>query len=282
MNRQVGADDNNDKAALSSLAASLEEKLTTYDSHGVTSKSNSRPRILICDAGYGLPREARPRKEKILAIARQLVNFIEWQVQSQNQPFAQVQVVACPDESVCTLLRERTLELLQTKELPSHVSFGCQSLEEACQDAQPRKSSIVYLSPDAEQALDISEAPPRVVIIGLLIDRKVQPNKSKERAANFVQVLVTKRWPLEECFAEISAHEPLNVDCIMEGMQQWWWNDDSSAITADDDEAPAKASTSNTTTKISRQRETFVHAAAQAIQHHAERHPSRPVHLPTS
>jgi hypothetical protein len=40
----------------------------------------------ICDLGYGLPKECRPRKEKILAIARQLTNFLVWRHQGQVQP----------------------------------------------------------------------------------------------------------------------------------------------------------------------------------------------------
>jgi hypothetical protein len=39
----------------------------------------------ICDLGYGLPNESRPRKEKILAIARQLTNFLVWRHQGQVQ-----------------------------------------------------------------------------------------------------------------------------------------------------------------------------------------------------
>lgn len=225
--------------------------------------------ILICDAGYGFPREARPRKEKILAIARQLVNFLQWQEQSvyHASPMAKVRVVSCPDDEIRQALQDRTLSLLGGTELPSHVSFSCEGLEDTCPNTTMGSSDqVIYLSPDANESLDPSHKPPRVVVVGLLIDRRIQPNRSNDRA--FQLDLVSKRWPLESFFQEISANEPLNVDCVLEGMQQWWWNTDNLLSDNPKQEHDGKA-----------HKEAFVQAASQAINHHAERHPSRPVHL---
>jgi len=40
---------------------------------------------IVCDLGYGVPKEARPRREKILAVSKQLVNFLEWQRSSVRE-----------------------------------------------------------------------------------------------------------------------------------------------------------------------------------------------------
>jgi hypothetical protein len=284
----LGIPDASNNSTSTSSAIQPQTNTTT-----TTTSTHTNPALIICDAGYGLPREARPRKEKILAIARQLVNFLEWQQGQQQQSsigitnqesMAQIQVVSCSEESVRKALEERTLSLLGQTELPSHVSFSCQSLEDSCQEYILKVNSksvesetekhekndatdetiVCYLSPDAKESLDPCQKPPRVVVVGLLIDRKVQPNRSHDRASKMN--LVAKRWPLEDCFAEISANEPLNVDCILEGTQQWWWNNDRLQQNEGIEEANV-------------QRETFVQAASQAIQHHAERHPSRPVRL---
>lgn len=240
--------------------------------------------ILICDAGYGIPREARPRKEKILAIARQLTNFLQWQHKNKNDDndFAEVRVVACQDETIKQALEDRTRSLLLTESedadadqahekesasniMPQHLSFSCESLEDACcRISAETDETVIYLSPDAEEAIDPSLQPPRFVVVGLLIDRRIQPRRSQERATKLD--IVAKRWPLDDCFRNIAANEPLNVDCIMEGMQQWWWN--SGALNCVD----------SSSSSWQQQQETFIQAAGQAIQHHADRHPSRPIH----
>lgn len=128
-----------------------------------------------------------------------------------------------------------------------------------------KENAIMYLSPDASP-MKSSDAPPRVLVVGMLIDRRVQPNRSKDRASHVD--LVAKRRRLEESFQGISANEPLNVDCIMEGMQQWWWNEND-LIHRKDPESVTDHE----------RKESFAQAASQAINHHAQCHPSRPVHL---
>lgn len=229
--------------------------------------------ILVCDAGYGLPREGRPRKEKILAIARQLANFLKWQEPHDGRyPLSEVRVVACPDDKTLDSLKQRLLQILESKELPGNVTFSCESLEEACGSLSPSDSaeddSVVYLSPDAPK-LDPTNRAPKKVVVGLLIDRRVQPNRSKDRASKLA--LVARRWPLEDCFRSesISATEPLNVDCVLEGMQQWWWNEAEISDSVQDDVEGNVGE---------ERKKAFAKAAQQAIHHHAERHPSRPVH----
>lgn len=251
-------------------------------------------RFLVLDAGYGFPREKKVRKEKINAIASQVSNFLVWQIAAAistatERSCAVVKVVGCPDESIKTSLENRIMENMKRASpinetnLPPHVTVSCESLEEclealegchpaiatACIDGSDSDNPAipVYLSPDAPK-LDPTREPPRVSVVGLLIDRRVQPNRSRDRAGALG--IVARRWPLDDCFAEIDACEPLNVDCVMEGMQQWWWN-----------WIDATSDTSNGVSTVDRKskKETFIQAATQAIEHHARRHPSRPLHI---
>lgn len=197
--------------------------------------------LLLCDMGYGLPREERPRKERLNAISRQLVNFLLWQKSAVNEPKAIVKVVACPDPAS---LLSRFLELWPEDTLPSHFSISQHSLETFV------NHTAIYLSPDAPRALDPHEPPPRVIIVGMLIDRRVQPNRSRQRAEKMQLSLA--RWP---ALVGWDPQEPFNVDCILEGMQQWHWNY-SEALGG------------------------FLEAAQQALRHHQDRHPQRVQHIP--
>jgi hypothetical protein len=253
--------------ASSSVLVSEKELAQQLDAVSINDTST---KILVCDAGYGFPRETKPRKEKINAIASQLSNFLKWQTSRQKQQeneiggpslVAAVQVVGCPDAIIKSSLEGRLIENMNVSILPSHVQITCETLERYLQSRNllNGESEPVYLSPDAEESLNPSHLPPNIVVIGLLIDRRVQPNRSKNRASKLN--MVARRWPLEDCFVDIHAKEPLNVDCVLEGMQQWWWN--------------CLASTEG-------DKNFFVQAASQAIEHHAKRHPSRPLHMSNS
>jgi hypothetical protein len=265
-----------------------------------TGNNADEKQILILDAGYGFPREKKVRKEKINAISSQLSNFLVWQTglttatatTATECQSAAVRVVGCPDEKTKQILERRTIEnmkrtsSLSSNNLPSHVTLSCETLEECLEGLSTNRTAgtttstttsmfsgnvgdePVYLSPDASESLNPSSKPPGIAIVGLLIDRRVQPNRSKDRAEN--TGIVARRWPLEDCFAEIDAREPLNVDCILEGMQQWWWN--WNQLT------PANSS-NDVTVDLNVKKETFIQAASQAIEHHAKRHPNRPLHI---
>ncbi|GAX27009.1 hypothetical protein FisN_9Lu332 [Fistulifera solaris] len=203
------------------------------------SKEEDAP-LFLCDMGYGLPREERPRKERLNAIAKQLVNFLQWQDSSQNAPKVFVKVVACPDPDA---LLSRLLEIWPHDALPDRVSVSERSLDTFV------NNQAVYLSPDAPRALDPLKPPPRVMIVGMLIDRRVQPNRSRLRAEKMELSLA--RWPTLDGW---DPQEPFNVDCIMEGMQQWHWNRNDGIGG-------------------------FFEAAQQAVRHHCERHPQRIQHI---
>jgi hypothetical protein len=278
-----------------------------------TKATQRRIRRILCDMGYGIPNEARPRKEKILAISRQLVNFLKWQLQAsttmaggcqlkQLSLCVRITVVACPNHGCQTALLQRMLHLWTSetgqRELPANFSVSMSPLEkwlfqfpttnsnwnsncnsDSAGDTDttvvtvttPGGSTLsvhdelqppVYLSPDAAVALDPALDPPSLVVVAILIDRRVQVNRSTQRA---MQLSVrTARWPLETVSDVLHANEPLNVDCILHGMQQWYWN---------------CSNASNSTTPGIHPARRFQDAAIQALQHHQERHPARPQHL---
>jgi hypothetical protein len=123
------------------------------------------------------------------------------------------------------------------------------------------KGKVIYLSPDADTVLSSSsDAAPSsddnnqqhhgttdclsCIIVGGLIDRRhIQTNRSLSRA--LALDIPTARWPLP---VDWDDHEPLNVDCILQGMQDWLWTGD------------------------------LHRAIADALAAHVRRHPGRPQH----
>ncbi|CAB9513193.1 expressed unknown protein [Seminavis robusta] len=262
---------------------SLLETTSTNTQESVGSDAAVPPLHLLLDAGYGIPREARPRQEKVLAIAKQIANFLAWQCQQQDSSCslrAPVTVVGCPNDDMKTALLERLKQLWGdtteigrqsaerpttvgeessgNKRLPPHFSFA-KDLEHSNELLQ----NAVYLSPDASSALDPCGAPPSKVIVGLLIDRRIQPNRSLNRSEKLE--IPPRRWPMEVIEDYHHPQEPLNVDTILEALQQWSWNHEGSSTTQErhvQDDTP------------------FRRASLQAFQHHAQRHPARPKHKP--
>jgi hypothetical protein len=123
----------------------------------------------------------------------------------------------------------------------------------------------------------------------MLIDRRtIQVHRSSRRAQSMV--IPTARWPLEQCATATTAvvnrstpetgsdqnagsttttsqplvqfhpNEPLNVDCVLEGMQRWNWN--CSRCRHDDQDKGSP----------------LILAIQQALRHHQQRHPQRVRH----
>jgi hypothetical protein len=225
------------------------DQYQSNDQHGLASDSANcltltRNKVIYCDAGYGFPSEARPRREKLLAIAKQIVNFLTWQRES-SMDFAEIVIVGS-DELNRSALVERMKQLLKG-DIPLHVTFSSKSLDSF--------TRIVYLSPDADERLDPSIEPPDQVVVGLLIDRRIQANRSKRQAASLG--IQSARLALDEF--NIDRCEPLNVDTVLVGMQQWWWNCEQ---------------------REGARRECFLEAMEKSLQQHCTRHPNRPLHKP--
>jgi hypothetical protein len=68
-------------------------------------------------------KQARPRSEKIRAVAKQLVNFVSWQ-RKCTMPWAEIVIVGC-DELCQSALQARMQQLLNGP-LPAHLSFSNQ------------------------------------------------------------------------------------------------------------------------------------------------------------
>jgi hypothetical protein len=124
----------------------------------------------------------------------------------------------------------------------------------------------LYLSPDAETTLDPSEPPPRTVVVGMLIDRRVQPNRSSERAEKIA--VSAARLPMDELKVEgLETNEALNVDTVLEMMVCWW--------DRVDDLAGCEGGGKEDGISL---RRCFVTAASAAMVSHEDRHPNRAIH----
>lgn len=287
-----------------------------------------RPSVIICDAWYGFPVEKRPRKERILAVSKQIYNFLWWrcefnalrQGQRKNVSSAgehssyiavigKVEDVNAIQDRVNNLfgskdkgqsLRARANPLAKCAYLPGvtleeivsgrHHDLFSQAVSDTEEESEvvthrPQhayKESIVYLSPDADERLDPFQAPPRIVVVGMLVDRKVQPNRSKLRAQEFNDQSTNKeggsgsddknvrmqlrRLPMDNLrVVDLKDDEPLNIDTVMEIMERWWGyigerNFESLDQGQLGDSRP------------------FADAAIRALHSHRKRHPNRTIH----
>jgi hypothetical protein len=200
-------------------------------------------RMIYCDASYGFPNEKAPRREKVCSVAKQLVNFLNWQ-QECIMPLADIVIVGCNEAAKYEL--EERMKFLLKGDLPSHIKFLDNPLI--------LNSADIYLSPDADEVLDPNFEPPQSVIVGLLIDRKIQPNRSKNQAV--ILGIKSARLALENF--NLNCNEPLNVDTVLMGIQRWWWNRSIRVLNC---------------------KESFLDAIEHSMSEHIRRHPNRPTHL---
>jgi len=249
--------------------------------------------IIVCDAWYGFPTQKRPRRERILAVSKQIYNFMKWRkdyVTEKNLKSRVSSVLVIGKNEDVEAIRER-VEELQGKDRDDDDDNYCNApcfflpgkdLEDLAGELVPveiegdQSEVIAYLSPDASEKLNAFEAPPRIVVVGMLVDRKVQPNRSKIRAESLLKeiadvessaavkeaAIVPFQLPLDALnVSDLSQDEPLNIDTVMEMIERWWVN--------------AKFSDGDTDAKRKLQ---FRDAAARALMTHRQRHPNRTLH----
>lgn len=209
--------------------------------------------VFLCDLQYGFPKERRPRREKICAIAKQLGNFLDWQTEYCNgkrKPVSLNLVHHEEDADAVLDILNRLFPNSTDHERPSStvangITATCKPLDQVVGDLP---GSVLYLSPDANDILHPNTLNKDDIVsgfvIGGIIDRKhIQENRSLSRAEELGIGAV--RWPLP---GDWNQHEPLNVDCILQGMQDWIWT------------------------------ENLNESIAQALATHVRRHPGRPKH----
>ena len=275
------------------------------------SSPSSSP-IIICDAWYGFPSQKRPRKERINAVSRQLSNFIQWRTSSLSSKSKSsvkdsvqqnnCQVSLLGSEGDVQAVHDRMDELATTSNTQS-TSTTCSNNEVEFQpniaihefinkqtmhntnNEEDDTDTIVYLSPDASHTLSSTRPPPRIVIIGMLIDRRITTDRSRIRAEETLKIKAVK-LPLDELNTkELTSHEPLNVDTCMELMQRWWWNFDQ-LVLLKKEQQEQKEQSNNEDNKDEEEesrdimyRNCFIDAAAWAMKTQRERHPNRTVHI---
>ena len=134
--------------------------------------------------------------------------------------------------------------------------------------------SACYLSPDGIKTVNPKSPPPKIVIIGMLVDRRVTINRSRNKAE--VLNLISYQLPMSLLTTQRNSSigllrddEPLNIDTVLDLMDGWWRNHFNSlqdATFVDSDE----------------NLKCFLDAADIAMTIHSDRHPMRTLHHPTS
>lgn len=342
--------------------------------------------IIICDAWYGFPVQKRPRQERILAVSKQINNYIEWNneflranietkkqsesdggyahmmlktnaivyvigkakdvdsIQERVEHLQRREVKKSTVHSTTTkdksqikdgtgktrynfmpgkLLEDLCEELIMTSNADSNViaqTMNIHSTNKATTNSVTFQEKVVYLSPDAEETLSPKELPPSIVVVGMLVDRKVQHDRSKSRAEQIVRQkgvepddckpshatsnisshehgeyslsshLHCARLPLDALnVSDLGSDEALNIDTVLEMVQRWWFNNCQLLdIVRHNGETlkptPTQRKESDQMKLFSNasehQLKLFKDAACRALLTHRNRHPNRTIHCP--
>lgn len=280
-----------DDAAEESPAASS-TPLASSKSNIRDCKPDASAPIILCDAFYGFPTQKRPRNERVRAVSRQLTNFLQWRSdaseKNSNNYHSHVYVlgedkdvesVKTRVDELGTQTRASTEEIIFHPDIGIHQFLDQQNDSSSSSSTQESREEVVYLSPDATYTLPTTCRPPRVVIVGMLIDRRITEDRSRRRAEESLNIRAAK-VPLDELgVKELSSCEPLNVDTVMELIQRWWWNCDKLEQRLQEISNGSGNSEDLNTEKYSRlYKKCFFEAAAYAMRSQRDRHPNRTVH----
>lgn len=267
--------------ALDRLQVSKDTKTTLDDC-----KQDAPAPIILCDAFYGFPTQKRPRNERVRAVSRQLTNFLQWRseasVRNSKNNHSDVYVLGTGKD--IESVKSRVDELgTQTKASTEEIIFQPdieihEFLDQQKSTQDSVQEEVIYLSPDATYTLPTTCRPPRIVIVGMLIDRRITEDRSRRRAEESLKIRAAK-LPLDELrVTELSSCEPLNVDTVMELMQRWWWNCDKVEERLQQIEGSEKSEGDRTEKYNHLYKKCFIEAAAFAMKSQRDRHPNRTVH----
>jgi hypothetical protein len=219
-------------------------------------------------------------------------------------------------EDLCEKLRSITKTAMTTSTTTAITTATTATTATSGMKANATNSkSIVYLSPDASNKLNPKEIPPSIIIIGMLVDRKVQSNRSKSRAEQIIMTMQQEQQeklqqkdeqdnnkvmiiegkssttsffdcaqlPLDILnVRDLGSDEALNIDTVLEMVQRWWYNSINSASSAvgkanvdDNRNVDIGASVKE---NADQNMYSFKDAAARALLTHRNRHPKRTIH----
>jgi len=134
---------------------------------------------------------------------------------------------------------------------------------------EEKNNVVAYLSPDAKSALDATQPPPNIVVVGMLVDRRVVKGRSKSRADSLeLSSFSLPMSLLHSVVLGLSDDEPLNIDTVLDIMDMWWTN--SHRRQKYDNENESK----------NFNKKAFLDAALCAMKMHEARHPRRVLHQP--
>ena len=243
-------------------SVSVSESVSASPSPSLSSALSSAPSVvrLVLDVGFGWPTQKKPRKERINAVARQLVNYCK---SGASDDASKLLVVGqAPELDPLRLRFTQLMEKADEPRLLEVVDFEVGDCFEMF-GGGGGVGGAGYLSPDSETTLDVGSAPPPVLIVGALVDRSVTVGRSKRRASS--NNCQSAQLPLELTRLEgLANSEPCNIDTILEICSGWAakWNKEGGKDKGED-----------------RNRKCFVDAAVSALLRHEERHPNRTLHM---
>ena len=103
----------------------------------------------------------------------------------------------------------------------------------ACQEEGQTKNNVIYLSPDAETPLSLSELrdPSNIFVVGGIVDLKTRGMKTSKKKASSLGVQ-SRKLPVKTLRPD-QTHDVLNIDTVVKILRSAWTMDERQE---DDDE----------------------------------------------
>jgi Trm5-related predicted tRNA methylase len=121
----------------------------------------------------------------------------------------------------------------------AHVEMLSDPAEEcdvvACQEEGQTKNNIIYLSPDAETPLSLSELrdPSNIFVVGGIVDLKTRGMKTSKKKASSLGVQ-SRKLPVKTLRPD-QTHDVLNIDTVVKILRSAWTMDEERGEDDDDE-----------------------------------------------